>query len=183
VYRGAERNLCSSDRDHLEQHPRAAPRQPRQRLGAQLTRTPQVAQVARRAAAISSGCGTGAPLHRRRTATDSTSAAPIRRPRSIPSLTMAQVTPEARPPPPRLVPLPVGDHRSPFAPPVRSCRWRHHQVQDPVPVTPQPGLKIAPACEPVSAAETLGRPFSCPGRGPQDHEQLLTSSSGACNRS
>jgi len=37
----------------------------------------------------------------------------------------------------------------------------------------QAGLKIAPACEPISAAETLGRPFSCPGRGPQDHEQLL----------
>jgi hypothetical protein len=48
-----------------------------------------------------------------------------------------------------------------------------------MPVTPQPGLKIAPACEPVSAAATLGRPFSCPGRGPQDHEQLLKKSPAA----
>src|SRR5215203_4099981 len=48
----------------------------------------------------------------------------------------------------------------------------------PVPITPHAGLKIAPTCEPVSADATLGRPFSCPGRGPQDHEQLLKNTLG-----
>ena len=50
------------------------------------------------------------------------------------------------------------------------------RTESPVPVTPQPGLKIAPGYGPVGAAARQGRPFSCPGRGPQDHEQLLKNS-------
>ena len=43
--------------------------------------------------------------------------------------------------------------------------------------TIQAGLKMAPGYGPVSAAATLGRQFSCPGRGPLGHEQLLKKAS------